>query len=163
MKHSAFIFAFAVAISGSPASAAVASSDADFLQTAEHRALGQYALAALAQKKASDPEAKALAGTVLADATAANAFLKNYAKSHDVAVDDRPSGIAGEQYSNISSESGSAFDRDFASALKLDVNVVSDDFKDEAQHGSDPALRAFAKRELATMGQIANQAGKVAH
>lgn len=155
--------AFSVALAASvPAWSAVNSDDASFVQTAQHDALGQYALASLARGRASNPSAKALADQVVTNATAANDFIKSYAKTHDVSLDNQPSTRADNQYSNISSDKGSQFDKEFANAIYIDANISLDSYQDEAAHGSDPALRAFAKKQLAAYQQFSKTAQKLA-
>jgi predicted outer membrane protein len=145
-----------------PAWATVNSDDASFVQSAQHDALGEYALATLAHGKAQNPQAKQLAVQILSDATRANDFIRTYAKSHDVTLDNQPSVRAGNQYGNISSDKGSAFDKEFANAIYIDSNIALDTYKDEAAHGSDPALRAFAKQQLAALETFSKTAQKIA-
>jgi putative membrane protein len=153
--------AFALAAS-MPAWAAVSSDDASFVQSAQQYALGQYALATLAQGRAQNPTAKTLAQEVAANATEANDFIKSFAKTHDVSLDNQPSTRADNQYSNIQTDKGSEFDKEFASAIYVDANMSLDAYQDEAEHGTDPALRAFAKKELAKLEQFSQTAHKLA-
>lgn len=145
-----------------PAWSAVSSDDASFVQSAQQHVLGQYALAALARGRAQDPGAKALAEQVAANAAQASLFIKSYAKTHAVTLSNQPSLHASNQYSNISSEKGTSFDHGFAKAIYVDANMSIDDFKDEASHGSDPALRDFAKKQLAALQQFSKTAQKIA-
>lgn len=155
------MLAFALATS-IPAWAAVSSDDASFVQSAQQDALGNYALASLARGKAQDPSAKALADQVASNATQASIFIKSYAKTHGVALENQPSIHASNQYSNISSEKGSAFDKGFAQAIYVVTNMSIDTYKDEAANGSDPALREFAKKQVAAMQQYSKTAQKLA-
>ncbi len=154
------MLAFALATSV-PAWSAVSSDDASFVQSAQHDALGQYALAALARGRAQNPTAKSLADQVAANAKDANDFIKTYAKTHAVSLDNQPSTRADNQYSNISSDKGSQFDKEFANAIYIDSNMSIDSYQDEAAHGSDPALRAFAKKEVATLQRFSKTAQKL--
>jgi putative membrane protein len=155
------VLAFALAATV-PAAAALNSDDASFVQTAQHDALGEYALAALAPSHAQSAQAKTLADRIKANATQANDFIKSFAKSHDVPLDDQPSVRADNQYGNISSEKGGSFDRDFGNAIYIDANIALDTYKDEAAHGGDPALRSFASRQLAALEQFSKTAQKIA-
>jgi len=156
---STLAFALATSI---PAWAGTSSDDASFVQSAQQHVLGQYALAALARGRAQDPTAKALAAQVAANAAAASIFIKSYAKAHDVTLSNQPSLHASNQYSKKKKKKGSAFDHKFAQAIYVDANMTIDDFKDEAAHGSDPALRAFAKKQLAALQQFSKTAQKLA-
>ena len=141
--------------------AAVSSDDTSFIQSAQGDALGQYALASLAQNKTQDPKLKSLAEQIAMNANKANDFIKNYAKTHDVEVDNKPSLRATSQYGDISSLKGSSFDQTFANDIRIDTNIAQSDYQDEAQSGTDPALKAFAKQQLALLQQEASAAGKL--
>jgi putative membrane protein len=154
------MLAFALATSV-PAWSAVSSDDASFVQSAQHDALGQYALASLARSRAQNPTAKNLADEVATNAEDANDFIKSYAKTHSVTLDNQPSTRADNQYSNMQSDKGQQFDKEFANAIYIDSNISLDTYQDEAAHGSDPALRAFAKKELATLQQLSKTAQKL--
>ncbi|MBV9272059.1 MAG: DUF4142 domain-containing protein, partial [Candidatus Eremiobacteraeota bacterium] len=116
------------------------------VQTAQAHVLGQYALAALAAGKAQDPHVKTFAQKVTADAGNANMFIKRYAAAHNVAISNRPHVRAETQYGDIESLKGKAFDDKFVTDIGIDAQLASDDYKDEADHGSDPQLKAFAKQ-----------------
>lgn len=59
------------------------------------------------------------------------------------------------QYSNVQGLSGKDFDRQFGKALYIDANLNLDNFSQQAQHGNDPALRTFAKKQLAELKRLA--------
>lgn len=142
--------------------AAVSSDDASFVQSAQHEALGEYAIAALARGNAQNPDVKALAAQVASNSAQANDFIRSYAKKNGVDVDNKPSVRADNQYGNIQGEKGSAFDKDFANALHLDAEMAQSDYQDEIARGSDPALKAFAKQQLQALQRIASEADKIA-
>jgi predicted outer membrane protein len=151
-----------LAITATPALAALSSDDASFVQSAQQYALGDYALATLARSKAEEPTAKSLGAEIASNAAQANDFIRAFAKSHDVSLDNKPSVRADTQYGNISSDSGRAFDKDYANAVYTDTSIALSTYRDEAAHGSDPALRTFAKRQLSAMEQFSKTAQKLA-
>jgi putative membrane protein len=153
--------AFVVATTGLAVAAGTSSDDAAFVQSAQHDALGEYALAALAKGKAANPQAKALATLILTHADSANTFIKGYARTHDVDIDNKPSVRADEQYGDMSSDTGSSFDQAFANAMHIDANIALDTYQDEAQHGSDPTLRKFAQEQATFLQQVSSVAGKI--
>lgn len=152
---------FAAVSTGAALATSASSDDSSFVQTAQHDALGNYALAVLAHNKAQNPTAKALAQRVLADAESANTFIKNYARSHDVAIDNKPSLRADAQYGNLTSDTGKSFDQEFASDMNVDATFDQDAYQDEAKNGTDPALRNFAKQQLAFLQQVSAEASKL--
>lgn len=154
------MLAFALTVSG-PAAAALSSNDQSFVQDAQHDTLGVYAIASLAKNKAQDSTAKDLAAKALANASVATNFIRKYAATHGVQTDNKPSLQADNQYGDLSSSKGKNFDQTFASAMKVDANFAIDTYQDEAQHGSDPALRNFAKQQLSAMQQLAAEAAKI--
>ncbi len=164
MQRLFFATTFALATAAlavAPAAAAISSDDSSFVQSAQHDALGEYALAALARGKAESPQAKQLAATVLANATTADDFIKSFAKKNALDLDGKPSVRADTQYGNISGEKGSTFDRGFANALRIDATIAESSYQDEAKNGADPKLRAFAKEELSALQHIVEGASKL--
>ncbi len=155
--------ALAAALTGGAQAASISSTDATFVQTAQSDLLGQYALAAVAKKKAQDPQLKTVAATIASNAGQANDFLKSYATTHSVAVDNKPTIRADAQYGDIATLSGKAFDSKYASDLNIDAQMELSDFQDEAQSGTDPALKAFAKKEVAMLEQASSAAQKLSH
>ncbi|HTU83806.1 MAG TPA: DUF4142 domain-containing protein [Candidatus Acidoferrales bacterium] len=155
------LLAFGIAATA-PAFAALSSDDASFVQSADHEALGEYALAALARGKAESPAAKSLATEVATDSTQASDFIRTFAKTNDVAIDDKPSLRADTQYGEIQSDTGSSFDRGFARSLRIDATIAESDYQDEAAHGSNPQLRSFAKHELEYLEKVVSAASKIA-
>lgn len=155
--------ALAAALTGGAQAASASSTDASFVQNAQSELLGQYALAAIARSKAQDPQLKSIASQLATNAGKATEFLKTYASTHSVSVDNKPTVRADAQYGDIQSLSGKQFDQKYAADLSVDAQMALSDFQDEAQSGSDPALKAFAKQEAALLQQASTVAQKVAH
>ena len=153
--------AFAAVLTGG--AQAASSSDSSFVQSAQSELLGQYALATIAKNKAQDPQLKAIASQLAANTGTATQFLKTYASQHSVSIDNKPVIRADAQYGDIQSLSGKAFDQKYANDLNVDAQMALSEFQDEAQSGSDPALKAFAKKEAALLQQASAVAQKVAH
>ncbi|HVA33094.1 MAG TPA: DUF4142 domain-containing protein [Candidatus Baltobacteraceae bacterium] len=161
MKPLSVLAAVAFVFGASVPAFALGSSDASFVQTAQRDALGNYALAALARGKAQEPSAKALAAQLLTDASQASRFVKSFASAHGLKLDGKPALRADNQYANISSSSGKNFDKAFANAIHIDANVSLYTYQQEAAHGSDPALRSFAKHQVEVLRHVAAAAKKL--
>lgn len=129
--------------------------DADFLQTALHMELDHYDIGLIGQRKARSGQVKGLS-KALAD-SAANAVdrLKKIARAKDVKVDETPDLRARAQYSDLEGMAGRDFDQALAHDAMIDTNIAVDEFTDEAEHGRDPELRAFAQAELAKLREYA--------
>jgi putative membrane protein len=163
MQRSVFtgILALAVAAGASARAAVLPPADATFVQTAERDALGDYALASLAERKAQSPRVRALAASILSDSGRAVRFIETYAKAHGVRLDAKPTTRADAQYGEMRGAGGRDFDREFVEAIETDASFDTGAYRREAAGGSDPALRSFAGRELSFLRQIAAAAGKI--
>lgn len=142
---------------------AASSDDQDFVTTAQSDLLGQYALAALARNKASDANAKALASEIATNADSANTWLKKYAAAHSISLTNKPPVRADMQYGNLQSSSGSSFDKQFAQDINIDTQMQISDFQDAASSASDPALKAFAKQQVAALAKFTAASTKLSH
>ncbi len=148
--------------SGSIAQAA-SSNDQSFVNTAQSDLLGQYAIAALARSKASNASAKALAHEIAANADTANIWLKKYAASHNISLSNKPPVRADMQYGRLQSSTGASFDQQFAQDINVDTQMVLSDFQDAATSASDPALKSFAKQQVAKLQKFTAAASKLQH
>ncbi len=142
---------------------AASSDDQSFVTTAQSDLLGQYALAALARNKASDANAKALATEIATNAGTANTWLKKYAASHNISLTNKPPVRSDVQYGNLQSSSGSSFDKQFAQDISVDTQMQVSDFQDAASSASDPALKSFAKEQVAALQKFTTAATKLSH
>lgn len=141
--------------------ASASSTDASFIRRAQPVLLGQYALAAAAKNKTQNPALKAAATLVATDMGSASTFLKQYAASHNVSVTNKPTVRADMQYGSMQGLSGKAFDRRYAEDLNTDVQLELSAFQDEAKNGTDPVLKAFAKRQVAVLTRAGSAAQKI--
>ncbi|MBV8639248.1 MAG: DUF4142 domain-containing protein [Candidatus Eremiobacteraeota bacterium] len=147
---------------GSAAQAA-SSNDQSFVNTAQSDLLGQYAIAALARSKASNANAKALASEIATNADTANTWLKKYAASHNITLENKPPTRADMQYGSLQSSTGSSFDQQFAQDVNVDTQMQVGDFQDAASSASDPELKSFAKQQLAELQKFTAAASKLSH
>lgn len=160
----AMIAAVLVAAFGAGSAAQAASSDdQSFVKTAQSDLLGQYAIAALARGKASNTSAKALASEMATNADSANIWLKKYAASHSIALSNTPPTRADMQYGTLQSSSGSSFDSQFAQDVNVDTQMQISDFQDAASSATDPALKTFAKQQVAELQKFTTAASKLSH
>lgn len=139
--------ALCTAVTAGPASAAT-SADTDFLQTAMQHAVGQYDLGLIGQRKAAARTVKDFAAQLADQASAAVDQLKKIAAVQHVAVQEDAHLRAKAQYVDLEGRSGRDFDETLAHDAMIDTNIAIDAFSDEAEHGSDPALRRFAQTQL---------------
>lgn len=140
------------------AQAAAASPDRSFVQAAQADELDQYALARLARFKATDSTTKSLARGIAANADKASIYIKAYARKNAVRLAGKPRLRADVQYADLQALSSTSFDRTFEQDVYIDSQLALSDFQDEAAHGKDPKLRAFAKRQVASLTEFGKTA-----
>jgi putative membrane protein len=63
----------------------------------------------------------------------------------------------------LSSKGGSSFDRSYISSMVKDHQDDIKAFQKEADNGTDPAVKAFAAKELPTLRDHLRQAQDIAH
>jgi putative membrane protein len=134
-----------------PGRAAAASNDADFLQRALQNEVGQYDIGLIGERKASASAVKAFATRLADEGSSAVTQLKKIARVQRLSYDEDAELRAKAQYTDLEARKGSDFDQTLAHDAMIDANIEIDTFSDEAQHGSDPALRQFAAIELAKL------------
>jgi predicted outer membrane protein len=154
------LIGLALALAASTATArADTSTDSAFVQKAQADLLGQYALAALAKKRASNPSVRSLAQQVASNAAASSRFLDTYAKKHGITLSNKPGFRADAQYGEMSALKGGAFDKRFAHDVYTDTQLQSGDF--DPSGVGDPALKRFAQHETATLTALSSKAQKL--
>lgn len=141
-----------------PASATLSSQDRDFVEEALRIELGAYDLSLLAQHKASNGSPRELAARVGSEATSAYDALKEIAQHEHQEIPAKPDLRVSAQYGDLLPRSRSDFDQSFAHDVMIDANIALDTFDDEARHGSDPKLRAFAAAQAARLRDDAKAA-----
>ena len=140
-----------------PAPAATApsleSGDQAFLVKAAGDNAFQIAMARVALRMSQTPAVRELAQRVMADHERMNKELATIATNRRT---DRPSppvpvDKAGQLQQHLLTLQGDAFDHAFAGVMVNDHHTAIALFTDEIQHGRDPALRDFARKELPSL------------
>jgi len=128
-----------------------ASADSSFVMKAAEGGQAEVQMAQLAQTKASNQAVKDLANKLVADHTKANDNLKPIASKDNVTW---PTGMTAKEqaeYNKLQALSGADFDRAYVNyeikEHKQDINM----FQHEANHGSDPQVKAWASENLPTL------------
>jgi putative membrane protein len=130
---------------------AAAASDTDFVQEAMQNEVGQYDIGLLGQRKGSSPAVKGLGAHLAGEGSAAVEQLRKIASERHIAFAEDAELRAKAQYQDLESRAGRDFDQTLAHDATIDADIAMDTFADEAEHGSDPALRQFAAAELAKL------------
>ena len=136
-----------------PASAALNSTDRDFMHKAASGGMTEVQEAQLAQQRATSPQVKQFAARMIDDHTQANNQLKQIARQHKVTLPARPDGKNQAEEQKLRGLNGAAFDQAYAQAELRDHQETVALFQQEAASGQDPDLKAFAQQTLPTLQQ----------
>lgn len=131
--------------------AALSNRDAGYLRAEMQNQLGRYALATLAEKRASTAQLKQLAASMATEATAHTRALDKIAKRNGIPVPAHPSVRSSYHYSQLAGLQGKAFDRRFVQLLGVDDRIARSNEQAEMSGGSDAALRALAEHHDRTL------------
>jgi putative membrane protein len=134
------------------ASAALSSSDRDFLQKATSSGLAEIAAAQLAQQRAGSPQVRQFADRMIADHTQANSELQEIA-GEDVELPSQPAGHDGAAVQRLRGLNGAAFDRAYVQDQLSNHQQLIAMFRREANSGQDPELKAFAQKTVPILQQ----------
>lgn len=105
----------------------------------------------LAARKATDPKVKEFGQRMADDHTKANNELKSVVSSKGVTLPDRIDAKDQSTKDRLSNLSGAEFDRAYMRDMVQDHKTDIGEFEREANHGSDPDLKAFAAKTLPTL------------
>jgi hypothetical protein len=134
-----------------PAAAATLNdTDSAYLKTAIQIQSGRYAMAQYEAQHGSG-KAKAFAQRVASQSASDSRMLESLAKRYGVTPDK---GLLIEDryhYGQLVGLSGSSLDKTFARELRISDQINQDTEKHQMQHGSDAALKAYAKRRYAAI------------
>lgn len=145
----AAITAGLLALAANQASAAQPSQpDKTFAAKAAQGGLAEVEVGQMAQQKAALPEVKQFGETLVTDHTQANQELQQIAQSEGIALPTQPSSNQQAESRKLQKLSGKKFDRTFVKDEIKDHRKDIAEFQNEAQSGTDPALKAFAQKTL---------------
>ena len=102
----------------------------------------------LASTKASDPQVKTFAETLVKDHTAANDELIKLANSKHVELPPGPSHGERKDIDKLGKQSGAAFDKEFVSMGVKDHRKDVKDFEKASGKAKDPELKAWIDKTL---------------
>jgi len=138
----------AVALALGPALASAQTADVAFVREAATDSFAEIELGRLATQRAASDAVKRFAQRIVADHTLANQDLAPIAASKGV---DMPRELDIQHRAirdRLVTLSGQEFDRSFMAEMVRDHTKAVSLFQQEAQTGGDPAVRAYAQRQL---------------
>ncbi|WP_249583124.1 DUF4142 domain-containing protein [Pseudomonas viridiflava] len=134
----------------------------DFVKDASAKGIAEVQVGKLAQdEKGISPDVKAFAQKMVVDHTAANEKLSSIAKSKNLEVSDDPM-LMDQAKALILEMREKSFDQAYANNQVMAHEQTIKLFKEEAENGKDPELKAFAKATLPTLEVHLEHAKKLA-
>jgi putative membrane protein len=136
--------------------------DADFMVHAASQSMLEMEMSQIAQRKASSPDTKYLAQTIIGEHGAMQTALKQLAGRKSIVL---PASLGEEQskpLGELAALNGPAFDRKYVELLEDHHKVSIDEFDEMSEEAYDGDIRAFAANHLATLKNHREAADKLA-
>jgi putative membrane protein len=134
-------------VAATPAASQLSSTDADFVSKAAAGGAAEVQEGQLAMQQ-GDGRVKTIARTIVNDHEKANKQLEALAKAKGIDVTAAPDPQQAEQINSLRGQKGKAFDDAWLNAQISDHEATIALFQQEANQGTDPSLKAFAKKTL---------------
>ena len=125
--------------------------DAQFAVVAADGGMLEVALGKMAEEKGATKQIKALGAMMVKDHSKANMELKATAKTKNITLPESMSEKCQKKVADLSSKSGSDFDKAYVDLMVSDHKEDIDDFSKEAEKGNDKDLSEWAKAKVPTL------------
>ena len=114
-----------------------------FIQKAAASDQTEIMLSKLALERASSPQVKQFAQTMVTDHTKATSLLKPIAADHGVNLPENAQPANDANYQKLEKQSGPAFDKTYIETMVKDHQDMLHAFETEAGQAADPKLKEF--------------------
>ncbi len=134
--------------------------DTQFIMKAAQGGMAEVRFGELAKGNASSDAVKQFGQKMVDDHSKANDELKQIASNKGVTLPSDLDAKDKAEYDRLSKLKGAAFDRAYMQFMTRDHRHDVAEFRQEAEHGSDPDVKAFASKTLPTLeehGKLARQ------
>jgi putative membrane protein len=145
--------AIACGLAAGQALAAISPADKTFASKASSGGQAEVELGRLATENAASPSVRAFGERMVTDHTQANQALQEIARKHELTVPDRPEVADQATEQRLRSLKGPSFDAAYMRDMVQDHKKDIAEFRQEAENGTDPALKAFAQKYLPVLEQ----------
>jgi putative membrane protein len=125
--------------------------DKEFVMRAAQGGMTEVELGKVASEKASSSQVKDFGARMVKDHSQANDELKDLAQKKGIAISPKLDTRHQAQVERLSKLSGSAFDKAYVKNQVTAHEMTVKLFREEAQSGQDPDLKAFANKTLPTL------------
>ena len=129
----------------------MSSADQTFVTKAYQGGMAEVEVGKLATEKASNPKVKQFGQRMVDDHTKANEELKSIASNKGLSLPGTLDASAEATKTRLSNKNGGAFDLAYMEDMVKDHQHDVAEFQREANHGSDPDVKAFAAKTLPTL------------
>jgi putative membrane protein len=139
-----FVMAVSACLAGTSVTAqALAPEEQTFIQNAATSDQTEIKLSRLALERASIPEIKQFAQTMVTDHTKSSSLLKPIAADYGVVLPENPGAQADEQFKRLEKLSGVAFGKTYMDIMVKNHEAMLHAFEAEAAKATDPKLKNF--------------------
>jgi len=125
--------------------------DADFAVDAADGGRLEVQLGQLALKNSSNEEIKKFGQSMIDDHTKANEELKALADRKGITLPVALSDKNQKNYEDLAGKTGLDFDKAYSEFMVKDHKEDIDEFKKEAEKGTDPEIKAWARGKISTL------------
>jgi putative membrane protein len=125
-----------------------AGKDDDFVKEASSGGMMEVELGKYAEQNALSQRVKNFGAMMVRDHTKANEELKSLATSKNLDLQGSMDDTHFEKVSDLQKKRGADFDKEYMKSMVDDHQEDIDEFKKQAENGSDPELKAFAAKTL---------------
>jgi putative membrane protein len=139
-----------------------AADDRTFLMKAAQGGIAEVNFGNMAQQNGGSDAVKHFGEKMVADHSRANDELRQLAQQKGVSLPSNVSGKDKRVAKMLGAKQGPDFDRAYIHDMVKDHEEDIAEFRDEAEHGRDPDVKAWAQKTLPTLEQHLAMARKVA-
>jgi len=144
-------FVFTASLAGAQQGAATPSADRSFANKAAVGGQAEVELGKLAQERASNDAVRQFGQRMATDHGKANDELMQLAKNKNLTLSTDLDAKHKQLRDKLAKQSGNAFDRAYMSEMVKDHKNDVAEFKEQAERGKDPDLKAWASQKLPTL------------
>jgi putative membrane protein len=126
----------------------LSTTDTIFINTAGSAGTDEVTEGQFAQTKAASPAVRRFATRMVSDHTAIDRDLMTLSQSKGITPTTAPDAAHADMVQHLRTLRGRAFDRAYMTGEVADHESAVTLFQNEAQNGTDPAIKAFAAKEL---------------
>lgn len=153
--------AIAMTLAAGQAMAQISPADKTFATKAAAGGLAEVSLGTLATQNAGNAQVRAFGQRMVTDHTQANQELIQIAKQQDMTIPTKPDAADHATEQRLENMKGQAFDTAYMQDMVQDHQKDVAEFRQEANSGKDPALKAFAQKYLPVLQQHLQMAESV--